>query len=191
MISINTKIALGTLSVFTALTLVGAATYAYFTDSGTSSNNIFTTGNLNLVLANGAGTDEENVTATFGGTNLAPGVCLDPATLNIKNASGSVAANHINVSAANTNSGLAAYLWLKTLTYDGVDVVIADGNSNGIRDLQDLATSGMSNYALTDVGVAHPLVMEVCLHTSATLDQAGQSNTLDLTVLLDQGPSSP
>lgn len=191
MININTKIALGTLSIFAALTLVGAATYAYFADTGTSTNNVFSTGNLNLVLANGAGFDEENVTATFGGSNLAPGLCLVPATLNIKNATGSVAADHINITAANSNSGLAAYLSLPTFTYDGSDIIITDSNGNGFRDLQDLATTPLTDYALTDIGVAHPLIMEVCLHTTATTDQAGQSNILDLTVLLDQGPYSP
>ncbi len=184
----NVKIALSGLSILTAISLVGAGTFAYFSDAGTSSNNVFSSGSLNMVLSDSDQTDQESVTASFGGTNLTPGVCLPAATLNIKNATGSVAANHIDVAASNTDSIFAAFLKINTLTYDGFDVVVTDSNTNGYRDLQDLATNGIVNKSLTNVNVDHPLVMEVCLDLSAGNSQQGQSDTLGLTVTLDQGP---
>ena len=70
--NINTKIVLNTLSIFAALTLVGAATYAYFSDVATSSNNSFGAGNLLLQLDNNGVNYFEDVTATFAVTDFAP-----------------------------------------------------------------------------------------------------------------------
>ncbi len=47
---INKKIVLSALSIVTSLTLMAGATYAYFTDTATSTNNRFQTGTLDIVL---------------------------------------------------------------------------------------------------------------------------------------------
>jgi predicted ribosomally synthesized peptide with SipW-like signal peptide len=184
----NVKIALSGLSILTALSLVGAGTFAYFSDVGTSTANAFSSGTLNMVLSDSEETDQENVIASFGGTNLTPGICLPIATLNIKNATGSIAANHIDVAATNTDAAFAAFLKLNTITFDGIGVIVPDSNLNGFSDLQDLATNGITNKSLTDINVNHPLVMEVCLDVSATNAQQGLTDTVGLTVTLDQGP---
>ncbi len=178
-------IVISILSMFVVLLLVGSATYAYFSNSATSTNNVFASGTLDLKLANGSSSFADSVTASFGGTALSPNTCLPSATLNLKNA-GSVPGNHIDISATNTNNSFAAFLRLKTLTLDGNDITIADSNSNGFRDLQDLAASGIGNKAFTDF-LAHPFAIEVCLDASAGNAQQGQTDTLDFTVFLDQG----
>lgn len=172
-------------SIVVALALITTGTYAYFSNSATSTNNVFASGNLDLKLANGSGAFADTVTASFGGSALSPNSCLAVATLNLKN-TGSVAGNHIDITATNTNAAFAAFLHLKTLTLDGSDVTIADSNSNGFKDLQDLAVSGVVNKPFVDF-VAHPLTMEVCLDASAGNAQQGQTNTLDFSILLDQG----
>jgi len=48
--NINTKIALSALSAVAATLLIGAGTYAYFSDIATSSSNAFSSGVLNLQL---------------------------------------------------------------------------------------------------------------------------------------------
>ncbi len=184
----NKNIVLSVLSIFTMLTLVGSGTYAYFSNSATSTNNVFASGTLDLKLANGSGSFSDSVTASFGGPALSPGSCLPVAVVNLKN-TGSVAANHIDITATNTSSAFAAFLKIKTLTLDGNDIVIADSNSNGLRDLQDFAAAGIINKAFSDFSV-HPFSMEVCLDASAGNAQQGQTNTLDMTFFLDQGPHS-
>lgn len=182
----NSKIALSGLSILASLALIAGATFAYFNDAGTSNTNVFAAGNLDLGLTDSDQTDQDNVLASFGGTNLAPGTCLDPATLSIKNF-GTVAGNHIDLSATNTNNSFASVLKLDTFTFNGGDIPLTDGNVNGIRDLEDLATSGVVNLAMTDF-VYHPLVMKVCLDISAGNTLQGATDTMNLSVLLDQGP---
>lgn len=49
----NSKIALSGLSILAALTLVGGATFALFSDVASSQDNTFATGNADLVIAQG------------------------------------------------------------------------------------------------------------------------------------------
>lgn len=184
----NRNIILSVLSIFAMLTLIGSGTYAYFNNSATSTNNVFASGTLDLKLANGSGSFSDSVTASFGGSALSPGVCLPAASVNLKN-TGSVAANHLDVTATNSNSAFAAFLKIKTLTLDGTDITIADSNGNGFPDMQDFTASGITNKSFTDFS-AHSLSMEVCLDSTAGNAQQGQTNTLDITFFLDQGPHS-
>src|SRR5690606_3099547 len=47
---INKKIAMSAFSIVTALSLVGGATYAFFTAQAVSTNNTFTTGNVEISI---------------------------------------------------------------------------------------------------------------------------------------------
>lgn len=71
----NSKIAMSALSILASLAIMGGATFAFFSDSGTSSGNVFAAGNLNLQLDDTNETVTENVTASFGTgvTPLSPG----------------------------------------------------------------------------------------------------------------------
>jgi predicted ribosomally synthesized peptide with SipW-like signal peptide len=58
-----------------SMAAVGAS-FAYFSDVAASSSNTFSTGTMNLKLSDTNETDQDNVTASFGGTNLKPGDTL-------------------------------------------------------------------------------------------------------------------
>lgn len=47
----NKKIIASTLSILATLAMMGSATYAYFTDTATSENNVFSTGNLTVNIS--------------------------------------------------------------------------------------------------------------------------------------------
>lgn len=92
---LNSRIALSGLSIFAALALVGGATFAFFSDTGTSSENTFSSGTLDLKLSDDTPeTDQDSVSASFGGSGLAPGSCTATQQLRAKN-SGTINGNHI------------------------------------------------------------------------------------------------
>lgn len=171
------------------LVMSGSAVYAYFSAVSTSSNNVFASGRMDLQLSKDNATYSATVTAAFGGTGLMPGTCAAPGSLYIKN-TGGIAANHIDVKATNSNPSLASYLRLDTFTYDGAGVQMNDANANGYADLADLQTAGANNLALTNINQAHQIVMKICLDSSAGNQQQEQSDTVDVSVTLDQGPHS-
>lgn len=70
---INKKIAFSTMSILSALALMGGATFAFFTNAGTSSNNIFASGTLDLQLDDEDEQFTDSVTGSIGGENMAPG----------------------------------------------------------------------------------------------------------------------
>lgn len=65
----NKKIAMSTLSIFAALTIMGGATYAAFTSTDTNDGNTFASGELTLDVQVGG----NSVTPAFAVTNAAPG----------------------------------------------------------------------------------------------------------------------
>src|SRR3990172_8936617 len=102
----NRSIWLSILSIFAVTALVGGLTFAFFSNTGTSSANTFSTGTLDLRLSDtgtGPEADLDNVTASFGSNTLVPGSCTGNQTLTLKNV-GTVAANHAEVHLANVIS---------------------------------------------------------------------------------------
>lgn len=196
----NKRILLSSVSVFASLALAAGATFAFFSDSGTSNDNVFTSGTFDLKLSDDTPeTDQDSVTASFGGTGLAPGQCLASQQLRVKN-SGTIAGNHVEVRAVNTvaDTGTAAtpdmdsYLRFQTFNYDGADVTgqFADSNSNTFKDLNDFAAStGLDGLALTNLNTNHNIDVVVCLDSSAPNTVQGDSVDSDWTVELNQDAS--
>ena len=198
----NKKIFFSGVSILAALALMGGATFAFFSDVGTSSSNVFATGTLDLKLTGANETDQDSVTASFGSSNLVPGSCTGSQTLSLKN-TGTVAANHAEVHASNvvTDAGnnaspdMDAFLRINVLTYDAADQLgqLIDTNGNTFIDLADWAAPAnagkLDNLALTDLNTNHPLVMDVCLDSSAGNDIQGDSVTSTFTVDLNQDSS--
>ena len=204
--NMNTKIALSGLSIFAALALVGGATFAFFSDSGTSSGNTFATGSMDLKLANGVGSYSDSVSATWGDTGLTPGSTTTIGTLNLKNAAGSIPANHVDIAFVNTNSDLLnpldTVMRVTTLTYDGNDLLaglgtvpnvygLVDTDASGFLELDELATQGLDNHtlallALIDVDVPHPFIMQLTMDPNAGNEYQGDNVSTALTVTLQQ-----
>jgi spore coat-associated protein N len=195
----NTKIALSGLSIMAAMALMAGATFAFFSDSGTSTANTFSTGTLDLKLTDADQTTQDSVTASFGGS-LVPGSCTGNQTLSLRN-SGTVAANHAEVKVANVvtdnvptaTPNMAAWLMIDTLQYDAGNVVaqIPDVNGNGWKDLADWAstTTVLDDLALADLNVDHPLVMNVCLHSTTPNEVQSDSVVSTFTIDLNQNAS--
>lgn len=200
MSKLNTRIALSSLSILAALSLMGGAAFAFFSDTGTSSSNTFSTGTLDLKLSDSGEADQESVTASFGGT-LAPGGCTGVQTLTLKN-TGSIAANHAEVkltsnvvtdAGGNASPDIDSFLRINQLDYDAGNVLsqIPDANTNGFVDLNDwaAATTKLDNLALTNLNVGHNLDMDVCLDGSAGNTLQGDSVVTTFTVNLNQDAS--
>ena len=181
------------------LTLVVGATYAFFSDTGTSSGNTFSTGTLDLKLTDLDQSIQDIVTASFGGS-LVPGGCTGNQTLSLRN-SGTVAANHAEVTVGNvvtdTNADatddIDEFLMIDTLQYDSGNVIsqIPDTNGNLFIDLADWAATpgALDDLGLSDLNTDHPLVINVCLHSSAGNTLQGDSNIATFTVTLNQNAS--
>src|SRR3989344_9293305 len=189
---INKKIALSLMSIVAALSIMAGVTYAYFNDVGTSNNNVFAAGTFDLKLSDDTPeTNQDNVTASFGGTNLAPGSCTSSQQLRLKN-SGTVAGNHADITTSNSDSAMAAFLRIQTLNYDSVDVrsKIPESGSDGntFLDLADWAADlkGVEDLPLTNLGTDHTFDIVVCLDESASNPQQSQSDTLNITATLMQ-----
>ena len=190
----NRKIFVSLFSIAVMAVMVGAVTYAYFSDSGTSSGNVFSTGTLDLRLSDSDQSVQDSVSASFGSTTLVPGSCTSVQTLNLRN-SGTVNANHVEVTLDNAASdpNMAKYLRIASLTYDGVNVLgqITFDNGNGFTDLEDwdLDTTALDNLALTNLNTNHALDLNVCLDSSAGNDLQGDNVTATFTTTLNQDSS--
>src|SRR3989344_8208742 len=135
----NKRILLSGISLFSSLALVTGATFAFFSDVGTSTDNVFAAGSLDLKLTDNNETAQDNVTVSFSGSNLAPGSCTAIQTLEAQN-SGTVTGNHIEIAVANTGTDIAPdstpleiadYLMLDVFRYDGGNLSVPDLNGNG------------------------------------------------------------
>lgn len=151
------KITSSLITLTAATSLLVGSTAAFFSDSGTSSNNLFSTGTLDLQLANGLGDFSDNVTATFGIANGGPGSTFS-GDLMVKN-TGSTPAAHLDIQVVNavddadSGPGLEAgtpmdkVIQLTALGWDtdgngstdqNLLPLVTDENGNGIADLDDL-----------------------------------------------------
>ena len=196
---INKKIAMSALSIVTALSLMGGATYAFFSDSGTSSNNVFASGTLDLQLSNDNVTYSNSVTGSFGQTNMIPGGTPVSGDLFLKN-TGSVNSSDIDITFSNahtqalTGAGtvhtedMDKYLKIEVLTYDGVDLLsgLVNSNGNGFKDLDDLEAQGLPNLSGLTAGDDKPLVMDIRLDISAPNEMQGDSVTTTINVTMNQ-----
>ena len=70
----NSRILLSAASIAAAGALVIGATFAYFSDTNSSTENVFASGTLDLQLDdNNESLSSANIAGSFGGTNLVPG----------------------------------------------------------------------------------------------------------------------
>lgn len=209
---INKKIALSAMSILSALAIMGGATFAYFSDTGTSSQNTFSSGTLNMKLSDADQTDQDNVGGTWG-LNSAPGDTFT-GILNIKN-TGNVAANHVELKFTNVVTPAASGPGtLETNPLDKVIEITAFGwdtdgngsldqnllpgvtntNGNGIIDLDDLENQTVDDFDNLSFGGLqgnnHALRIDGRLSpTLATNEHQGDSVNMSLDVTMNQDAS--
>lgn len=208
----NRKILTSGISILAALSLVTGATFAFFSDVGTSSANIFNSGTMNMQLSDINEEDQDNVIGTWGLASN-PGDTFT-GDLRITNV-GSTPANHVELKFNNvvtdslsapgniSTTPLDRVIEITTLGWDSdgngspdVDLLpgVADNNLNGIVDLDDLETQAADDFDNLSFGgtqtADHVLRIAGRLHPTQTVDQhQGDSVTMDLTVTMNQDVS--
>ena len=209
---LNKKIALSTMSILASLALLGGATFAFFSDAGSSSDNVFNAGTLDMELSDGNQEDLDDVAATWGLAS-APGDTFT-GDLRITN-TGSVDANHVELKFVNTvdeaDSGpgtvatipMDRVIEITTFGWDSdgngsleTDLLagVVDSNGNTIKDLDDLENQVADDFddllfGGTDTA-DHVLRIAGRLHPTLTVDQhQGDSVDMDLTVTMNQNAS--
>ncbi len=88
--------------------LVAGGTWAFFSDTETSGGNQFSAGTLDLKLSDTNETDQDGVTASFGGSTLKPGDTVGPSTVTLKN-TGTLTADHVDIKFQNTVTDNPSY----------------------------------------------------------------------------------
>jgi len=89
-----------TIAIVLIIGAVAGATWAYFSDTEASSDNVFAAGTLTLQLSDNDEPYQDGVTASWSNTNMAPGDDCS-GWVDLKNV-GSLAADHVEISFANT-----------------------------------------------------------------------------------------
>jgi predicted ribosomally synthesized peptide with SipW-like signal peptide len=85
-----------------------AGAWALFQDTETSSNNQLTAGTMDLKLTDANESDQDSITASFGGSALVPGANIGPSTVTLKN-TGNLNADHVDIKFQNTVTDNASY----------------------------------------------------------------------------------
>jgi spore coat-associated protein N len=180
------------------IAMVGGGTYAFFSDTETSTNNSLMAGTLNLGVANLGGTNPTgSATATW--TTPAgwkPGQSIN-GTLYVKN-SGTIDMSSVNVTfaytytenspstvtgyAANTGTdNLSQMITAATVTYNGTSVA-----SLATKNLDQLVTAGTSLLGNLPAGAEVPLFITFTLGSTATNGCQGDTANVTLTLLAMQ-----
>lgn len=198
------------------ITLAGTGTYAWFQDAERSTGNNFRAGTLDLKVSDGDEGFGEGVTATWSMTKMIPGVTyLKPFSVTLQN-SGTIAANHVEISFSHSLNELpqvesdtkhnslpgemARWIEITAMTYDNVNLfnTLIDVNENEFLDLEDitLGVNSMEGGHLDNLLAPPPntngsrtLTMALKFNAGATNDIQGDTLTTTVTFTLNQQSS--
>jgi spore coat-associated protein N len=179
---------------------IGIQTFAYYTDTETSSSNQLVAGTLDLKTNNADG-----VTRTLYATSMSPGATVGPSTIILKNAGTTNGATmDIAFSYTDTESDgspntvpkdadeTAAVLQVTTLTYGITDLLamLTNTNSNTYIDVQDL-THATNVTILTgrsglNAGATENFVISVRLRSETANGFQADGITITMTFTLKQ-----
>jgi hypothetical protein len=204
-------LALGGLLVVCLLAGTIAGIRAFFQDIEASSNNQLTAGTLDLKLTDANETDQDGVTASFGGSALVPGANIGPSTITLKN-TGSLNADHVDVKFQNTVTDNASYnandlgpnvtdmaavLTISTLiygssnlltqtvhgTFDNIYIEAADnaGNNDGIITLRELNNVVIQSLSAPPANNG-TRVLSITLNIGASVGNGIQGDTDNVSV---------
>jgi predicted ribosomally synthesized peptide with SipW-like signal peptide len=118
------------------ITLIAGSTWAFFSDTETSRSNQFTAGTLNLKLSDANESDQNDVTASFGGSALQPGDTMGPSTVTLKN-TGTLTADLVDIKFQNSITD--------NPSYDAADL------GANITDMSTVMTISALSYGATDL----------------------------------------
>ena len=184
------------------LTALGAGTLAWFSDTETSSGNTFTAGTLDLKVNDWNEGFGDGVSATWTMSNMTPGVTtVGPFSVSLQN-SGSIAANHVEISfshsideatnpvesdtnQASTPGEMARWIEITSMTCNGGDFEdnYTDANGNGFFDLEDVTMSPYTNVGGPLDNLLAPIGAGTVAFTMALKFNAGATNDIQGDIL--------
>ena len=201
-----------TIAALLIIGMVGGGTWAYFSDTETSTDNTFTAGTLDLKLQDDDESATDGVTASWFNDNMAPGDS-EVGWVDLWN-SGTLDAHHVEISFANTvtdvvttgndddisdsmnvtamSYGATDLLALSAGAFVNTDIEAADVNDDQIITLDELDSVTIDN--LTEVPTADSalekrLAMTVELDSDTGNGNQGDSVTTVITFELNQDAS--
>ncbi len=177
-----------TIAVLLLSGMVGIGTWAYFSDTETTTNNVLAAGTLDLKT-----NDVDGVSQTLLATNLMPGETLGPETIILKN-SGSLDSSSLDIvftyieSDATKNpadksaNDTAAQIEVTTLNYNSSSLLgsVSDTNTNGYRDIQDLKNSNLSGLA--GITAASSKDFDIAIKARNTINGDYQADGIVITI---------
>ena len=171
--SMNRRILMSVLAIAMTLTLVGGATFAYFSDTETSSGNTFTAGTLDLMIRDGGIDWFDGIGAEWTLSDMKPGDIVY-GSVDFKNF-GSIYADHMEITCfyaitdplgpesdteENTSADkMAGEMIISKMvySYDNIEVDclprITDANGNLAKDLYDLRVGEVDDLPLPQAGI--------------------------------------
>jgi hypothetical protein len=183
-----------TIAFILCIGMVGTGSWSYFTDPELSEENVMIAGSLDLRTDNVNG-----VTQTLYATGMKPGDIVGPSVIQLKNAGSTDgptldiafsyvesdgSPNEVNVSANAT----AAMMEVVTLNYDSASLLgsVADNNSNGCKDVQDLVNADLSSQSGLAPDATKPFEIELKISDDLDNDFQGDGINVGITFILNQ-----
>jgi len=174
--------------------MTGVSTWAYFSDTETSTDNQLVAGTLDLKTD-----DADGVTQTLYATNMKPGDSVGPATIHLKNA-GSTAGSTLDIafSYVEDDSGsnppdmsaddTAGMIEVTTLNYNGSSLLgsVGDANTNGYKDVYDLKNADLTGQSGLAASTTKDFEIGVQLRSDTGNDFQADGITLTMTFTLNQ-----
>lgn len=189
------KIVVLSLALVMVIGMAGAATFAYLTDSETSSGNQLAAGTLDLKT-----NDADGVSRTLYAVNMSPGATVGPSTITLRNAGTADGATLDIVfsyaesdgspnTADKTADETAAMMEVITLDYGGSSLLssnISDVNVNGYKDVEDLKNSSLTGLSGIAALSTKDFVISVRLRSETGNDFQADGITMTMTFTLKQ-----
>ncbi len=174
--------------------MIGIETFAYFSDTETSSGSQLVAGTLDLKT-----NDTDGVSQTLYATNMSPGATLGPSTITLKNdgttdgATLDIVFSYVESdgspnSVNKTADEVAAMMEVITLNYGGSSLLssISDINSNGYKDVYDLKNYDLTGQSGIAASATKDFVISVRLRSETGNDFQSDGITIAMTFTLNQ-----
>jgi len=183
-----------TIALMLFIGMTGIGTWAYFSDTETSTGNVLTAGTLDLKTD-----DVDGVTETLLATNMAPGDTVGPVTITLKN-TGSVAGASLDLAfdyaesdgSPNPNNetadATAGMVEITTLNYGGLSILgtVTDVNANTYKDIYDLKNDDLSGQSGINALSTKDFEIAVLLRTETGNSFQADGITVTMTFTLNQ-----
>jgi len=173
---------------------IARGTWAFYRDTETSNGNQMAAGTIDLKT-----NDLDGVTQTLYATSLKPNVSIGPSTITLKN-TGTAAAASLDISFNYTESdggsntinmsadATAGIIEVTSLTYNSISLItgVADANSNGYKDIQDVKNANLSGQSGLAAGTSKNFVVTVKMRSGISNDFQADGINITITFTLKQ-----